>query len=95
MCVRAAYEWLCGVDYTSGGVTVEPSVPEAWNEMSFSIKYQGKILDISYKRKGESSLTVNGEEILISAPTQNRYNGYYFIPSDKLCKDKNLIEVSL
>ncbi|MBE6808702.1 MAG: hypothetical protein E7524_04465 [Ruminococcaceae bacterium] len=95
MCVRAAYEWLCGVDYTSGGVTVEPSMPEAWNEMSFSIKYQGKTLDISYKRKGESSLTVNGEEISISAPTQNRYNGYYFISSDKLCKEKNLIEVSL
>ena len=95
MCVRAAYEWLCGVDFTSGGVTVEPSFPESWNDMSLSIKYQGKKLDITYKRTGENLLTVNGEEILKSEPTHNRYNGYFFIPDEKLNKQTNVIEVLL
>lgn len=95
MCVRAAYEWLCGVDYTSGGVTVEPSFPESWNEMSLSIKHQGKTLDITYKRTGNNLLLVNGEEILKSEPTHNRYNGYFFIPDEKLSKQTNVIEVLL
>ncbi len=95
MCVRGAYEWLGGIDYTTKGIEVDPVLPNNWNEMSLSIQYRGGILDISFKRTGVKTLTVGGKAVELLKPDSKRYNEYYFIPNEALCEEVNKIEVTL
>ena len=95
MCVRGAYEWLGGIDYTTKGIEIDPTIPESWNEMSLSLQYRNTTLDICYKRVGKKNLTVNGKTVELLNPDDTRYNEYYFIPEDYLCEKVNKIEVFL
>ncbi len=76
MCVRGAYEWIGGVEPFIGCIEINQCMPDNWNEMSLSLLYKGKRLNIIIKRTGAEILTVNGVEVAKSAPTQNRYNGF-------------------
>lgn len=95
MCVRGAYEWMGGVEPFIGGVDIDPTMPDSWNEMSLSLLYQGKRLNITVKRTGDERLTVNGEEVAKSAPNQNRYNGFYRLPDVMLANSVNEIEITV
>lgn len=95
MCERGAYEWMGGVEPFIGGVDIDPTMPDSWNEMSLSLLYQGKRLNITVKRTGDERLTVNGEEVAKSAPNQNRYNGFYRLPDVMLANSVNEIEITV
>ncbi len=95
MCVRGAYEWLGGIDYTCNGIEIEPVLPSSWDEMSLKLKYRDGVLDINFKRTGNKALTINGKKIALSKPTDNRYNEYYFIPQAEIQSGCNKIDITL
>ncbi|MGN0492052.1 MAG: glycosyl hydrolase family 65 protein, partial [Acutalibacteraceae bacterium] len=95
MCVRGAYEWMGGVEPIVGGIEIDPCIPDDWNEMSLSLSYKGRQLNISIKRTGAEKLTVNGTEVIKSAPTDNRYNGFYSVPDSMLGTAENALMIEI
>ncbi len=63
--------------------------------MSLSLLYKGKRLNIIIKRTGAEKLTVNAKEVAKSAPTQNRYNGFYSVSDNMLDKSENVIIIDV
>lgn len=95
MCTRGAYEWLMGFEAVLDGIRLSPCMPEDWNEMSLSIMYMNKRLNINIKRTGVASLIVNNEKIDISMPDLKSYREFYFIKSDLLSLEDNEILLSI
>ncbi len=95
MCVRGAYEWLGGIDYTANGIEISPVMPNSWDKMSLSLGFRGGKINLSVKRTGEKSLTVNGKALAVNKPDDKKYNEYYFVPNDILLETENIIEVTV
>ncbi len=95
MCVRGAYEWLGGIDYTANGIEISPVMPDSWDKMSLSLGFRGGKINLSVKRTGEKSLNINGKALEVNKPDGKKYNEYYFIPNDLLLETENVIEVTL
>lgn len=84
-----------GVEPVIGGIEIDPCIPDDWNEMSLSLSYKGRQLNISIKRTGAEKLTVNGTEVTKFAPTDNRYNDFYSVPDSMLGKAENALMIEI
>lgn len=56
----AISEYILGVRATYEGITVQPCIPDEWNEYSVTRKFRDVKYNISVKRTGEKSMKVNG-----------------------------------
>lgn len=54
---------LLGLRPTIDGLQISPCLPEAFNDLTLTRRYRGKQYDITIRRTGTESLTVNGNPI--------------------------------
>lgn len=95
MCIRGIYEWMCGIDSVVDGIEISPCIPDAWDEISFSMRYKDKVLDVTISRSGEEALILNGKPITKSEPKFNKYNCYYAVSDKDLLEGNNKIDITL
>ena len=95
MCVRGAYEWMAGFEAVVGGFELSPCIPDSWNEMSISLQYKKRKLEISIERTGKEILNVNGIDIQKSSPAINRYKSFWLVEDSVLIDGINKIFIEL
>lgn len=57
---------FAGLRVKETGLYFAPTLPEAWNSLSFNIRYQGRILNVHLERDAVTYTIVEGEELTIS-----------------------------
>lgn len=91
MCQRSAFEWLIGFEPTLGGVRLSPCMPKSFDEMSLSLSYKGKTLNIKVQRSESKGLTLNGKWVKAHECDERSYREFYFIDDDMLSQGENEI----
>ncbi len=62
--IHAGFDEILGVKAGFNGLTLEPCVPDSWNEFTVNRRYRGKDCVINFHRSGEKSgIYKNGEKI--------------------------------
>ena len=61
-------EGILGLNPTTNGIVIDPSIPSAWKEYTLEKTFRGKKLNVTVKNSdgnqhGVKSVTVNGEKI--------------------------------
>ena len=59
---RAVVEYMCGIKPGYRGLTVEPCLPSAWNDVQVQRSLRGRTYDVRIRRNGTGyTITVNGQ----------------------------------